>query len=148
NSLIHEYTMLNLWGLRVHAMDLANEDIERLASPHLLVIDDLGTEAPGQKRDEALFKLFDQRHQPTVVTTNMDMDVFTESVGARVADRIADFPWLQLGGPSRRRQPLTWDTDDEIDEHVNAVIDDANNMIDDDHERGLRWVQGLIEIGA
>lgn len=69
--------------------------IARYRAVPLLVLDDLGAEKPGAWVSEVLFTLLNdryQRSQPTVVTTNLDLDsdAALEHLGGRIVSRLSD----------------------------------------------------------
>lgn len=60
---------------------------ESIRSAPLLVLDDLGTEAPTAWAAEKLFQLFNHRYNaqlPTVITTNQDLDSLDERLRSRL----------------------------------------------------------------
>jgi len=64
-----------------------DDRFEAIKSAPLLVLDDLGTEAPTAWAAEKLFQLFNHRYNaqlPTVVTTNHDLDALDERLRSRL----------------------------------------------------------------
>ena len=60
----------------------------RIRTAPLLVLDDLGVENPTNWAKEKLFQLLNHRHagaQPTVITTNTDIDELDPRIGSRMA---------------------------------------------------------------
>lgn len=61
--------------------------------PHLLVLDDLGTQKVSEYVSERLFAIIDGRHQrnlPTIITTNLDLPQLNAKFGERVVSRIVE----------------------------------------------------------
>ena len=64
---------------------------EKLELCDLLIIDDLGTEMPGQFVTAALYGLLNQRimeHRPTVITTNLTVDEVGKRYSPQIASRL------------------------------------------------------------
>ena len=91
------------------AREQAQAYTDRIASEPLLVLDDLGAERATDWTLEQVRSLIDRRYRrllPTIVTTNYATPVaLGERIGAAAADRLAEWGWLVLGGPSLRRRP-------------------------------------------
>lgn len=65
--------------------------IQRLASVDILALDDLGAKPLTEFREERLLRILDLRYEkqrPTLFTTNIGADKFTEFFGGRIASRI------------------------------------------------------------
>jgi len=63
---------------------------ESIRTVGLLVVDDLGAEAPTPWAAEKLYQLFNHRYVyqlPTVVTTNRDLDALEGRLASRLSDR-------------------------------------------------------------
>ena len=73
------------------ASETAAAQAERLESCDLLIIDDLGTEMPGQFVTAALYGLLNQRLQsgkPMVITTNLTVDESAKRYSPQIASRL------------------------------------------------------------
>ena len=86
------------------------ETIEDYVRPHLLLIDDIGSEDPPPWSAEQLFAVVDgrwRREDPTIITTNLDLPGFRRHVGEQVFSRLGDHALaIQLGGTDRRINDL------------------------------------------
>ena len=83
--------------------DEAERDVERVLNCDLLILDDLGTEMPGQFTNVALYSLINDRllaGKPTIISTNLT----TDDIGKRYTPQIAS----RLRG-SYRRVPFVGD---------------------------------------
>ena len=85
-----------------------NDAMDRLLLASRLVIDDLGEEFNDTKGnflavlDETIADRVANR-RPTVITTNLTLDAFTERYGIRIRDRIRESGrWQSFAGPSMR----------------------------------------------
>ncbi len=89
---------------------LLSQIIDRLTDgPDFLLLDDLGAEKPSEFVREALELLIDRayvKQRPRViVTSNLDLDALSRSIGERVADRLRELcVVVRLGGGSHRRR--------------------------------------------
>jgi DNA replication protein DnaC len=66
-----------------------DEMFDRVRSAPLLILDDLGSENPSQWAGEKLFQLLNYRHihrLPTVITTNVDLDLIDGRIRSRLLD--------------------------------------------------------------
>ena len=62
---------------------------DRIRSAHLLILDDLGAENPSQWAQEKLFQLLNHRYSyrlPTVITTNVEIDLLDARIRSRLVD--------------------------------------------------------------
>ncbi len=62
---------------------------DRIRGAHLLILDDLGAENPSQWAQEKLFQLLNHRYSyrlPTVITTNVEIDLLDARVRSRLMD--------------------------------------------------------------
>lgn len=95
----------------------AGEELARMRSASLLVLDDLGTEFLADVWHANFDALVDYRYSEkkrTLLTTNLAPELFRERYGTRVADRIRhDGTVFRCGSTSMRRQqtPTPGDTD-------------------------------------
>ena len=65
--------------------------MERLVSCDLLVIDDLGTEYPGQMVNTLLYTLINDRmmeHRPMIISTNLTMEQIQGRYSSQIASRL------------------------------------------------------------
>lgn len=72
-----------------HSEVAYDEMFERIRNAQLLILDDLGAENPSQWAQEKLFQLLNHRysyHLPTVVTTNVDLDLLDQRIRSRLLD--------------------------------------------------------------
>lgn len=81
-----------------------------LYKPHLLVLDDLGTQKVTEFVEERLFAIIDGRHQrslPTIITTNLDLNQLNEQFGRRVVSRIVELStFASLSGEDLRMKKM------------------------------------------
>ncbi len=79
-----------------------------LITPHLLVLDDLGTEKESDWAAEKLFMTFEKRRRSgkhTFFTTNLNTKQIEAKYGARILDRmIESCSWVQFNGGSFRKR--------------------------------------------
>jgi len=69
------------------------EVFDAMVDADLLVLDDLGAEAPRPVTEEQLYRIIDGRYRnkrPMVVTANVSPQQFDARFGARIADRLAE----------------------------------------------------------
>ena len=69
----------------------ARKDCEKYAKADLLIIDDLGTEMPGQFVTAALYSLINDRlleNKPMVVSTNLNVDELSRRYSPQIASRL------------------------------------------------------------
>ena len=103
-------TAISLFSKLEKAKFLPSEDTlkaaERLENCDLLIIDDLGTEMPGQFVTAALYGLLNQRlmaAKPMVLTTNLNVDEASQRYSPQIASRLyGDFIRLQFVGTDIR----------------------------------------------
>jgi DNA replication protein DnaC len=83
--------------------------LERYQTVELLFIDDLGAIKATEYVEEVTYRLLNARYEamlPSVVTSNLAMPALKESIGDRIASRLAETATrVVLDGPDRRRQP-------------------------------------------
>jgi DNA replication protein DnaC len=90
-------------------------EVDRVVKVERLAIDDLGSEFSDSKGffSSLLDEVIDLRYsgqQPTLVTTNLDVDAFKARYGARIVDRIREAGrFVNCGGVSLRRRCLRGD---------------------------------------
>ncbi len=79
---------------------------KKMKSIDLLVIDDMGAEAGSNHDIQKIFELLDSRlGKPTVFTTNLNYEQFSETFGKRNASRILkDTIIIKLDGPDYRKK--------------------------------------------
>ncbi len=66
-----------------------DETFERIRNATLLILDDLGAESPSPWAKEKLFQLLNHRYArrlPTVITTNVDLDMLDPRIRSRLLD--------------------------------------------------------------
>ena len=69
----------------------AKKEIERLNKCDLLIIDDLGTEMPGQFTTAALYSLLNDRileGKPVIISTNLNVDELAKRYSPQIASRL------------------------------------------------------------
>ena len=85
-----------------------NTEPADMYKPHLLVLDDLGTQKVTEFVEERLFAIIDGRHQrklPTIITTNLDVTQLNQQFGRRVVSRIVELSrFVTLSGDDLRFQ--------------------------------------------
>ena len=95
--------------VRMSAFNEGAEELRRLKSVAVLVVDDLGTEHATSWGQSLIHEIFDARHDDklrTVITTNIKREQLKAALGDRLADRIAqDGRVVHLEGKSMRRSP-------------------------------------------
>lgn len=81
---------------------------EKLISPNLLVLDDLGAEKSTEWVVERIFTIFEKRaalDKFTFFTTNLDPKQIGEVYGPRIHDRMVQFcSWVKFEGKSFRKE--------------------------------------------
>ena len=80
---------------------------DRLASEPLLVLDDVGAEHNTEWSAQRVAALIDRRYRseaPTIITTNLTHQELAVRYGKRLADRLNEWAWAVLNGPSLRRE--------------------------------------------
>lgn len=76
---------------RFSGSEEARREAEKLNQCDLLMIDDLGTEMPGQFTTAALYSLLNDRlleNKPMVITTNLTMDEMAKRYSPQIASRL------------------------------------------------------------
>lgn len=82
---------------------------DRLAGEPFLVLDDVGAEFDSLWSAQRVAALIDRRYRseaPTILTTNMTHRELAERYTKRTADRLREWVWAELTGPSLRRAML------------------------------------------
>lgn len=77
-----------------------------LTTADVLVFDDLGAHRATEYAIEELVAVFDYRSEqrmPTIITSNLGVEL-ADVMGARMADRMRDFKFVKMDGPSQRGQ--------------------------------------------
>lgn len=89
----------------------ARREAERYTACDLLIVDDLGTEMPGQFTTAALYTLINDRilsGKATIVSTNLNVDDLTKRYNAQVASRLRSFQRLAFLGEDIRLKKQNW----------------------------------------
>ncbi len=89
----------------------ARRESDRYTACDLLIVDDLGTEMPGQFTTAALYTLINDRilaGKATIVSTNLNIEDFTKRYNAQVASRLRSFQRLAFLGEDVRLKKQTW----------------------------------------
>jgi DNA replication protein DnaC len=69
------------------------EILEEIEGADLLVLDDLGAEAPTGWVHDRLYQIINRRYEdnrPTIVTTNLELRDLAEQIGARITSRLCE----------------------------------------------------------
>lgn len=80
-------------------------EAEKFRSCDLLILDDLGTEMPGQFVTSALYGLLNDRmlgNQPMVISTNLNLDEVSRRYSPQIASRLHSFQRLTFVGEDIR----------------------------------------------
>ena len=83
----------------------ASMDFDTILDCDLLVIDDLGTEIPNSYTTSQLFACLEERnerHAPTLISTNLSMDELGKRYSDRIASRLFTFQYIKLFGKDIR----------------------------------------------
>jgi DNA replication protein DnaC len=83
-----------------------DEIIRHYADIELLVIDDLGAEKTSEYSITTLYLIIDRRNRElrkTIVTTNLTLQEIEETLGARMASRLADMKVIKINMPDYRK---------------------------------------------
>jgi len=111
DGLEEKRTPLFVTGPRLSRWDRYNNaEMDRLLLASRLLIDDLGEEFNDTKGNflAVLDETISDRlanNRPTIITTNLDLEQFTERYGLRVRDRIKESGrWVEFVEPSMRGQ--------------------------------------------
>ena len=89
------------------AGEQAEAYFERLGDEPFLVLDDVGAEYESAWSVQRVAALIDRRYRseaPTILTTNLTHRELAERYGKRLADRLREWVWAELSGPSLRRE--------------------------------------------
>ncbi len=81
----------NLEQAKFNNDELARKESEKYTKCDLLILDDLGTEMPGQFVTAALYSLVNDRllvGKPTIISTNLNTDEFTRRYNPQIASRL------------------------------------------------------------
>ena len=81
----------NMERARFDADETARQESEKYTACDLLIIDDLGTELPGQFVTVALYNLINDRllsGKPTIVSTNLNTADFERRYSMQIASRL------------------------------------------------------------
>jgi DNA replication protein DnaC len=102
------YTAANLYAaLRPRDDRRADSDYESIAHAPLLLIDDLGAAKLTEWAEEVTYRLINDRYErclPSILTTNLVPGKLGETIGDRVASRIAEMcDRIPLKGVDRRK---------------------------------------------
>ena len=85
----------------------ARKEIQKYNECDLLILDDLGTEMPGQFVTAALYGLLNDRilyNQPMVISTNLNVDEISRRYSPQIASRLlGEYQWLHFRGTDIRR---------------------------------------------
>ena len=80
-------------------------DFDTILDCDLLVIDDLGTEIPNSYTTSQLFACLEERnerHAPTLISTNLSMDELGKRYSDRIASRLFTLQYIKLFGKDIR----------------------------------------------
>lgn len=84
--------------------------LDRLKETPVLMLDDLGIAKGSEYVEEITYRLINSRYEaerPSIYTTNLPAERFTEYLGDRIASRLIESCMqVVLEGPDRRRQPV------------------------------------------
>ena len=89
-SASHLFT--NLERAKFNADEAARKESEKYTACDLLIVDDLGTEMPGQFTTAALYSLLNDRllcAKPMIVSTNLNTEDFSRRYSPQVASRLS-----------------------------------------------------------
>jgi DNA replication protein DnaC len=81
----------NLERAKFSADEQARKDADRYMTCDLLIVDDLGTEMPGQFTTAALYGLINDRllsGKPTIISTNLTIEEFEKRYSRQIASRL------------------------------------------------------------
>jgi DNA replication protein DnaC len=81
--------------------------IRRYARAELLVLDDLGAEKTTEYSIQTLYTIISRRNREeaqTIVTTNLDLTQIAESLGDRIASRLAEMKIVKINMPDYRQK--------------------------------------------
>jgi DNA replication protein DnaC len=83
------------------------EIVKRFADYEVLVLDDLGSEKSTEYSITTLFLILDRRdryNKRTIVTSNLSLLQIEDSLGARIASRLAGMNTIQINMPDYRKK--------------------------------------------
>lgn len=83
------------------------EIIKRYARYRLLVLDDLGSEKPGEWAATTIYALIDRRYRedrPTLITTNLTLEQIEQQLGSRTASRLSQYTLINISMPDYRKK--------------------------------------------
>ena len=81
----------NLERAKFSGDEQAREDVKKYTDCDLLIVDDLGTEMPGQFTTAALYSLINDRMlsgKPTIISTNLTIEEFEKRYNRQIASRL------------------------------------------------------------
>ena len=91
---------------RFHGDEAAQQETEKYSACDLLIIDDLGTEMPGNFTTTALYSLINDRilqNKPTIISTNLLADTLDSRYSPQIASRLrGDFRRVAFVGEDIR----------------------------------------------
>ena len=85
------HLFVNLERAKFSGDESARKEADRYLACDLLIIDDLGTEMPGQFTTAALYSLMNDRllaGKPTIMSTNLTVDEFEKRYNRQIASRL------------------------------------------------------------
>ena len=94
-SVVYEsasHLFANLERAKFNADEAARKESEKYTACDLLIVDDLGTEMPGQFTTAALYSLLNDRllcAKPMIVSTNLNTEDFSRRYSPQVASRLS-----------------------------------------------------------
>ena len=107
-SVVYE-TASHLFGklekARFSPSEESRREADKFSDCDLLILDDLGTEMPGQFVTAALYNLLNDRildNKPMVVSTNLNVDEMARRYSAQIASRLHSFQRLTFVGEDIR----------------------------------------------
>ena len=107
-SVVYE-TASHLFGkleqARFSPSEESRREADKFSDCDLLILDDLGTEMPGQFVTAALYSLLNDRildNKPMVVSTNLNVDEMARRYSAQIASRLHSFQRLTFVGEDIR----------------------------------------------
>jgi DNA replication protein DnaC len=107
-SVVYEsagHLFANLERAKFSGDEDARRESERYTACELLIVDDLGTEMPGQFTTAALYTLINDRilaGKATIVSTNLNVEDFTKRYNPQIASRLRSFTRLAFVGDDIR----------------------------------------------
>ena len=107
-SVVYEsagHLFANLERAKFSGDEDARHNAERYTACDLLIVDDLGTEMPGQFTTAALYTLINDRilaGKATIVSTNLTLEDFAKRYNSQIASRLRSFQRLAFLGEDIR----------------------------------------------